>query len=118
MRSATAHPLYEPANQGHVTRLTDLTGEPQAGMDHHRQGHPHNAALCLHADLVGLHLSQVRGLLDQILLDGLTLLAGRAHQSATVRSSKPKAATIACTGQPYASNVTTVRPTSAEVRNR
>ena len=31
-----AHPLNEPANQGHVALCTDLASEPQAGTDHHR----------------------------------------------------------------------------------
>src|SRR4029453_18978806 len=76
-----AHPRNEPANQRHVARRTDLTGEPQAGTDHHRQSHPHNAALHLHADLVGLHVSQVMWLLNHILLDGLSLLASACPPS-------------------------------------
>src|SRR6266567_967830 len=39
-------------------------------------------------------------------------------QQATVRSSSPKAATMACTGQPWASKVTTRITVSAEVRSR
>ena len=42
----------------------------------------------------------------------------RAPHAATVRSSKPKATTIACSGQPWASNVTTRVTVSAEVRRR
>src|SRR5437764_2143887 len=42
----------------------------------------------------------------------------RVHQSALVRSSKPNAATSACTGHPWASNVTTRRTVSAAVRRR
>ena len=67
------HPLHEAPNQGQVTVGADLTRQPQAGADHHRQGHPHNAPLGLDADLVGLHLPQVTRLLDQMLLYGLPL---------------------------------------------
>src|SRR5437016_1563325 len=42
----------------------------------------------------------------------------RVHQSAIVRSSNPNAATIACTGHPWASNVTTRLTVSAAVRRR
>src|SRR5215813_7771287 len=42
----------------------------------------------------------------------------RVHQSAIVRSSHPNAATIACTGHPWASNVTTRLTVSAAVRRR
>lgn len=70
-----AHPLNAPTHQRHVALSTDLTSEPHAGADHPRQGPPHDAALCLHADRVGLHVSQVPWWLDQSLLDGLSLLA-------------------------------------------
>ena len=51
----------------------ELIREPQAGTDHHRQGHPHHAPLGLDAYLVGLHLLQVTRLLNQLLLYGLPL---------------------------------------------
>jgi hypothetical protein len=68
-----AHPHNEATNQGHVALPTDLTGEPQAGPDHHRQGHPHDVALRLDADLISLDVPEISGLLDQILLDGLPM---------------------------------------------
>ena len=71
--STATHPLHEATNQGQVTVGADLTRQPQAGTDHHRQGHPHNAPLGLDADLVGLHLLQVTRLLNQMLLYGLPL---------------------------------------------
>ena len=52
---------------------TDLASKPQAGADHHRQGHPHDPFLGLDTDRVSLNLPQVAGLLDQRLLDGLAL---------------------------------------------
>ena len=43
--------------------------------DHHGQRHPDDAPLRLDADLVGLHLPEIPGLLDQMLLHGLALVA-------------------------------------------
>src|SRR5207244_2556220 len=63
----------QPSDQGQVTLLTDLAAQPQARLDHHGQRHPHDAALFLDAQLIGLHLSQVAWLLDKILVHGLTL---------------------------------------------
>jgi hypothetical protein len=45
-------------------------------------------------------------------------LPDRLCQLRTVRSSRPNAATMVCTGQPYASKVTTVTTLSLSVRNR
>ena len=67
--------LNQPPDQGQVTLLTDLAAQPQARLDHHGQRHPHNAALFLDAQLIGLHLPQVTWLLDQILVHGLALTA-------------------------------------------
>ena len=112
------HPLDQPPDQGHITLLADRTAQPQARRDHHSQRHPHDAALFLDTEFIGLHLSQVPWLFDQVLVHGLSCRPERAHQSAMVRSSNPKAATIACTGQPWASKVTTITTVSAEVRSR
>src|SRR4029434_2467411 len=54
--SADLTPLDQPSDQGHVTLLTDLAAQPQARLDHHGQRHPHDAALLLDADLIGLYL--------------------------------------------------------------
>src|SRR5712691_7495921 len=70
---AALHPLDQPSDQGHVTLLTDLAAQPQARLDHHGERHPHDAALLLDADLIGLYLSSVAGLFDQALLHGLPL---------------------------------------------
>ena len=111
-----SYPLDQPPDQG-LSRLTDLAAQPQPRRDHHGQCHPHDAALFLDAELIGLHLSQIAWLLDKILMqsgpDGRS-----SHQAATVRSSNPNAATIACTGHPWASKVTTITTVSAEVRSR
>src|SRR2546421_2970847 len=69
------HALDQPSDQRHVPLLTDLAAQPQAYLDHHGQRHPDNAALFLDAELIGLHLSQVAWLLDQILVYGLALTA-------------------------------------------
>src|SRR6266699_402554 len=70
------HPRNQPPDQGQVPLLADLTTQPQARLDHHGQPHPHDAALFLHTDLIGLHLPQVTGLFDQVLLHGLPLSPG------------------------------------------
>src|SRR5215471_8609932 len=67
------HALDQPSDQGQVTLLTDFAAQPQARLDHHGQRHPHDAALFLDAELIGLHLSQVAWLLDKILVHGLAL---------------------------------------------
>jgi len=56
--------------------LTHLTGQPQPRLDHHRQCHPHDAALGLDAYLIGLHLAEVSWVLHQMRLDSLALAAG------------------------------------------
>ena len=75
MGRTAPHPLDQPPDQRHVTLRADLAGQPQARPDHHGQRHPHDAALLLDADLVGLHLPQVTRLLDQMLLHRLPLAA-------------------------------------------
>src|SRR5262249_11957653 len=73
----TAPDAFDQApDQRHVALLADLTAQPQARLDHHGQGHPHDSALFLHAELIGLHLPQVPGLLDQIRGHRLDLTAG------------------------------------------
>ena len=69
------YPLDQTPNQHHVTLLTDFASEPQAGADHHRQSHPHDAPLFLDADLVGLHLPEGPRSLDHMFLDRLALYA-------------------------------------------
>ena len=112
------HPLAQTPDEGHVPLLADLAAQPQACPDHHGQGHPHDAALFLHANLIGLHLPEIAGLSTMYSWTACPWRPERAHQSATVRSSNPNAATIACTGHPWASKVTTSTTVSAEVRNR
>ena len=71
-----AHPLDELTDQWHVAMFTDPAREPQACLDHHRQRHPYDTPLGLDADLIGLDVPKVPGLLDQLLLHGLALAAG------------------------------------------
>jgi len=68
-----AHSCAQAPDQGQVTVLTDLTGTPQPGVDQHRQGHPHQAALFLDTALGRLHPAEVARLLDQRLLHRLAL---------------------------------------------
>ena len=68
MCRTASYPLDQPPDQGHVTLLTDLAAQPQPRRDHHGQCHPHDAALFLDAELIGLHLSQIAWLLDKILM--------------------------------------------------
>src|SRR5437660_5147018 len=74
-RGAAADALDQPPDQGHVALLADLAAQPQAGLHHHGHGHPDHTALLLDAQLVGLDLSEVPWLLDQILVHGLALTA-------------------------------------------
>src|SRR5712671_2620366 len=67
------HAFDQASDQRHITLLTDLAAQPQARLDHHGERHPHDAALLLDADLIGLYLSSVAGLFDQALLHGLPL---------------------------------------------
>src|SRR5262245_6084945 len=73
VHGTAADTLEQPPDQGHVALLADLAAQPQAGLHHHGHGHPDHTALLLDAQLVGLHLSEVSWLLDQILVHGLAL---------------------------------------------
>src|SRR5207249_1652631 len=39
------HPFDQPADQGQITLLADLTAQPQTRLDHHGERHPHDVAL-------------------------------------------------------------------------
>ena len=69
--------------------------QPQTGTHLQGCGHPHYSALFLDSQLIRLNLAQVPRLLNQMLMDLLTLLPTRACQLYTVHSSNLKAATIA-----------------------
>ena len=99
--------------------LADLAAQPQARLDHHGQRHPHDAALFLDADFVGLHLSQVTRLFDQALLDGLApgARSGPTNRRPSARRSQTPPRWRG-TGQPWASKVTTRATVSAAVRSR
>ena len=57
VRGTAADPLDQPSDQGHVALGADLAAQPQARLDQHPQRHPHDAALFLDAQFIGLHLS-------------------------------------------------------------
>src|SRR5207247_4695138 len=67
------HPFDQPADQGQITLLADLTAQPQTRLDHHGERHPHDAALFLDTEFIRLHLSQVPWLFDQVFVHHLTL---------------------------------------------
>src|SRR4029453_3862606 len=80
-RGRTApYPRDQAPEQGQVTLLTDLAAQPQPCCDHHGQCHPHDAALFLDPEFIGLYLAPIAWLLDQILMHRLAL---------TARSSPP-----------------------------
>ena len=70
------------ADQVPIAVLTHGPAQPQPGthLDSHSQ--PQNDALRFHPNLIGLHLSQVPRLLDQVFMNRLTLLAGLLFQTA------------------------------------
>src|SRR6266581_4847617 len=75
MHRTASYPLDQPPDQGQVTLLTDLAAQPQPRLDHHGQCHPHDAALFLDPEFIGLHLAQIAWLLDQIRMHSLALTA-------------------------------------------
>src|SRR5438046_7149819 len=79
MGRTAPHALEQSSDQRHVTLLADFAAQPQAGTDHHRQGHPDHPALFFDPDLIGLHLPQVARLLDEMLLHRLSLGAATCH---------------------------------------
>jgi len=85
-----SHPLDQAPDQGQVPLLADLAPQPQTRLDHHGQRHPHDAALFLDADLIGLHLPQVPWLFDQGLLHGLPLAPGACPPIGNCPLIKPK----------------------------
>ena len=100
VRGTAADPREQPSDQGHGALFADLAAQPPARFDHHGQRHPPDAALLLDAERIGLPLSQVPGLFDEVCLHSLPLSPG------------------ACPGHPWASKVTTRTTVCAEVRSR
>jgi hypothetical protein len=84
-----------------IALLADCPATPQPGPHHHGHGHPDDTALFLDPQLVGL---------------ALPARASPPRREGTL--VKPKRATMACTGQPWASNVTMRLTVSAAVRRR
>jgi hypothetical protein len=60
---AVTHPLHQRAQQVLVTMLTDNTAQPEPGLNLYCHRYPHNQALHLHWDLIGLYLPQIARLL-------------------------------------------------------
>jgi hypothetical protein len=113
-----ASPLAQPSAERHVALLADLSRQLQPWLDQHGPCPPHEAALLLDAALINRYLPQGPRLRHQLRLDGLALAAGARPPRCPRALVEPKAATIACRGQPCASKVTTMVTTSTEGRNR
>src|SRR5215831_2932047 len=90
LRGTAPHPLDQPPDQRHVTLLADLAAQPHACLDHHGQRHPHDAALFLDAEFIGLHLLQVPWSFDQELLHCLPLATGACPPIRDGALVKPK----------------------------
>lgn len=106
-------------DQDFVSPGVDDTPQPQPARNHQRHRQPQRTFLGLDLDFVRLDLSQIKlALPDDLLITLWQWLPARCHHSLTVRSSKPYAATIAGTGQPYTNNVKTVITNLASVFNR
>src|SRR5215216_5936207 len=85
-----SYPRDQSPDQGQVPLLTDLAAQPQPGLAHYGQGHPHEAALLLDPELIGLHLAQSAWLLDEILMHHLALTARAGPPSRDGALVKPK----------------------------
>ena len=85
----------------------------------HGQCHPHDAALFLDAELIGLHLSQIAWLLDKILMHSLALTARSSPPSRDGTLVKPKRRHDRLHGTPVGEQGHDRSSTvSAEVRSR
>jgi hypothetical protein len=90
MGRTAPHALEQASDQRQVTLRADFASQPQAGTDHHRQGHPHDPPLGLDADLIRLHLPQVAWLFNQMFLDSLPLSPGACFPRGHGPLVKPK----------------------------
>jgi hypothetical protein len=96
--------LGQPHDQRQIPLRTDGAAQPQARADHERHRHPEDAALRLDPDLVGLHLLQVARLFDELLLEGLCVLARcgdpRPNPCAPAGQRRPQSPQSDSHGQP------------------
>ncbi len=83
-----------------------------------RHGHPEPTSDHLDVEFVGLNVPQFDlPLKDPMVVELLSVLA-RSRQSETVRSSRPKSATIAWSGHPWQNRVITRVTRSADFLSR
>ena len=94
------HPLEPPPAQRQITRRADLTAEPPARLAHQRQRPPHHAPCFLPRRASACPWPTARGGATRSACPACPWRPERAHHTATVRSSNPKAATSAGTGHP------------------
>ena len=108
----TPHQVHEHRDQTQVATCADHPASHSA-TDGHRHGHPEPPDDCLDVQLVGLDVTQLDlPAQDVMLMELLARSARSVRQAAMVRSSSPKAATIACSGQPWQSKVSTMSTNS------
>src|SRR5438270_2237868 len=62
-------------DQGTITARRDCPTQPQPGADHHRHGHPNDAALLLDSQFIHLYLAEVARGGNQLLMHGLAMPA-------------------------------------------
>src|SRR4029434_10783784 len=79
-----------PQSRGCLTRWLLTALPPWTACGQHRQRHPPDAPLFLDAQLIGLHLSQVAWLFDQMLVHGLPLSTGACPPRGDRPLVKPK----------------------------
>ena len=108
--STSAHTKKEPPYQVPVAPHLHHAAEPQPATNRKRRCQPHHhAADDANAQLIGLNLPQEHPSGPNGVFVNPPASPPAHHLPAmTVRSSRPKAATMACDGQPYASRVTRV----------
>jgi hypothetical protein len=71
-----SHLSGQPVNQVLISLRANFPTQPQAGGDHHCQGHPDTPSLCFDLDFIRLHLLQIKpALTHQMLMHHRTLVA-------------------------------------------
>ena len=100
---------HDGQDQAEIATLADHATQPEPRRYGHRHGHPEPPADRLDVEFVGLDMAQLDlPSEDLMVMDLPGMAAGPIAPIGDVRSSRPKAATIACSGQPWQSKVSTM----------
>jgi hypothetical protein len=75
-RGASAYWFNQPGNQGAIATMGKRSAQPQAGAEHHGQGHPDDAALLLDSQFIHLHLAEIAWGGNPLLMHRLAMQAG------------------------------------------